>query len=393
MKTGVADPAPHENSQVEGCQLDQPKDTNYGEWMLVTKKKKSIQLGRNVGNISPSQQVDVSSKPTKGKKGFFNSSQVPFNPELTFQFKAGQASGAVGTVDNNLEPCDFGGVHTHNRHADGAKCSSNVSPSALSRGNDALEQRTTQVKEKGKAILPSHDKKNSQSKGRKSLKRPNPDPPSRKKSFSPKGSSNSSNVPLRSPLSSFTFNEVGDLAQEQSHCHPERGDSSDQSCSDDHAGEFRRGINGSMEAHPANNPNKRENWVCEAGSSGMGLNPESMVEVSNGCGTNLEGGSTRVERAQEAIGNASLGGIRVVDTGEESDRLQGIGSLPSGEFSHVEVVPNSQPSQEMRPAPVLQGGHPGNSDIFDSVEAGMDGVQGPAEEFGMEHDCHIQNGN
>ena len=83
----------------------------------------------------------------------------------------------------------------------------------------------------------------------------------------------------------------------------------------------------------------------------------------------------------------------MVDTGEESDRLQGLGSIPSGEFSHIEVVPNSQPSQEVRPALVLQRGHPGNSDVYDSVEAGMDGIQGPAEEFGMEHDCHIQDGN
>ena len=162
VKTGVVDPASHVDFQVEGCQLDQPKDINYGEWMLVTKKKKSIQLGRGVGNKNPSQQLDFSSRLTKGKKGFFNSSQIPFNPELTFQFKAGQASGAVGTMDNTLESRDLGRVHTHNRRADGAKCSSNVSPTALSCGNDAhSEQRTTQVKEKGKAILLSHDKKSS----------------------------------------------------------------------------------------------------------------------------------------------------------------------------------------------------------------------------------------
>ena len=183
------------------------------------------------------------------------------------------------------------------------------------------------------------------------------------------------------------------MVQEQSHCHPKRSDSSDQSCSDGHVRVVRRGIYGSMEAHPSDNLNKRENWVCAARPSDMGINSESMVKVSHGCASNLEGGSTRVERAQEAIGNASLGRIRVVDTGEESDRLQGLGSIPSGEFSHIEVVPNSQPSQEMRPAPVLQGGHSGHPDIHDCVEAGMEGVQGPAEEFGMEHDCHIQNGN
>ena len=393
VKTGVVDPAPHEKSQDEGCQLDHPKETNYGEWMLVTKRKKSSQLGRRVGNMNPSQQADISSRSNKGNIGLSNSSQVPYYPELTFQFKAGQTSGAVGSADNNLEPCDFGGLHTQNRHADGAKCSSNVSPSTLSRGKDDLEQRTTLVKGKGKAILPPHDKKISQAIGRKSRKRPNPDPPSRKKSLSPISCPFSTHVPLRSPLSSLTSNGVGDLAQEQSLRHPERDIRADQSCSDGHDGELRRGINGCLEAHHADNSNKRENRGCEAGSSGMGLNPKSMVEVSNRCAINLEGGSTRVERAQEAIGNASLGRIRVGDTGEESDRLQGIGSLPSGEFSHIEVVPNSQPSQEMRPAPVLQGGHSGHPDIHDSVEAGMEGVQGPAEEFGMEHDCHIQNGN
>ena len=54
VKTGVVDPASHVDSQVEGCQLDQPKDINYGEWMLVTKKKRPIQMGRGVGNKSPS---------------------------------------------------------------------------------------------------------------------------------------------------------------------------------------------------------------------------------------------------------------------------------------------------------------------------------------------------
>ena len=68
--------------------------------MLVTKKKRPVQMGRGVGNKSPSQQPDFTSRPTKGKKGFFNSYQIPFNPELTFQFKAGQASGAIGTMQN-----------------------------------------------------------------------------------------------------------------------------------------------------------------------------------------------------------------------------------------------------------------------------------------------------
>ena len=148
-----------------------------------------------------------------------------------------------------------------------------------------------------------------------------------------------------------------------------------------------------MEAHSSDNPNKCKNWELAVGPSGMGNNSESMVEVSHGCASNHDEGSTRVERAQKAIGNAPLGRIRMVDTGEESDRLQGLGCIPPGEFSHIEVVPNSQPSQEVRSALVLQRGHTGNPDLYDAMEVGMGGIQGPAKEVGMEHDCHSQNGN
>nr|XP_023928684.1 uncharacterized protein LOC112040023 [Quercus suber] len=53
-KTSVADPASHGASHdAESC-LDQPKDTNYGEWMLVTKRKRPVHTGRRTGNKSPS---------------------------------------------------------------------------------------------------------------------------------------------------------------------------------------------------------------------------------------------------------------------------------------------------------------------------------------------------
>lgn len=42
---------------------------------------------------------------------------------------------------------------------------------------------------------------------------------------------------------------------------------------------------------------------------------------------------------------------------------------------------------------VLQRGHSGNSELYGDVEAGMGGIQGLAEEVGMEHDCHRQDGN
>ena len=73
----------------------------------------------------------------------------------------------------------------------------------------------------------------------------------------------------------------------------------------------------------------------------MGGNTKPMVEVSHRCTTNLGGRSTGVEQAQKAIGNALLGQIKMVDIGEKSDRLQGLGYISPREFSHLEVVPNS----------------------------------------------------
>ena len=83
----------------------------------------------------------------------------------------------------------------------------------------------------------------------------------------------------------------------------------------------------------------------------------------------------------------------MVDIREKSDQLQGFGCNPFGELSHIEAVPNSQPSQEMRSALVLQRGHSGNPDLYDGVEAGMGGIQGFVKEVRMKHNCHSQDGN
>ena len=265
--------------------------------------------------------------------------------------------------------------------------------SSISGHDGQLDQKATQVNRKGKATLASHDKKSPYVKGKKSLKHSTPDSPSSQISALPEGSSNLANVSLRTLLSLFAFNGVGNMSQKQGHYYPRRGASPDQSCSDEHVGVVRRGLNCSMEAHFSNNSNKCKNRELAVGPSGIGSNIKPLVEVSHGCATNLDGGSTRVERAQEAIGNASLGRIRVVDIGEKSDQLQGFGCNPFGELSHIEAVPNSQPSQEMRSALVLQRGHSGNPDLYDGVEAGMGGIQGFVKEVRMKHNCHSQDGN
>ena len=53
-KTSEVDPVSHAASHDDGNCMEQPKDTNYREWMLVTKKKRPVQMGRGIGNKSPS---------------------------------------------------------------------------------------------------------------------------------------------------------------------------------------------------------------------------------------------------------------------------------------------------------------------------------------------------
>ena len=124
----------------------------------------------------------------------------------------------------------------------------------------------------------------------------------------------------------------------------------------------------------------------------MGKDTKSMVGVSHGYAANFGEGSTGIEQVKAAIGCAPLGRIRVANTGEESDRLQGVGDRVSGEYADVETVPDSQASHKVRSALVLQRRNSGDLELHDGVETELGGFQGPAEEVGMKHDCFNQNG-
>ena len=58
----------------------------------------------------------------------------------------------------------------------------------------------------------------------------------------------------------------------------------------------------------------------------------------------------------------------------------------SGEYAYDEVVLDSQPSQKVRSTFVLQRRNSGDLELFNSVEAGLGGIQGSAKEAKMEHD-------
>lgn len=186
---------------------------------------------------------------------------------------------------------------------------------------------------------------------KKILKRANPESASQLSlSPSPPGlvsdASSTHGASWSSPINSSNL-RLGNLVQGQSGNHSRRAGCADQSCTNDHNGEFRGGAPSSLEKPVSTNSSQWEKWNSGGGSSGVGINTKPMVEVHHGLATNLGGGSRRTEQAKKAISGATLRQIRLVGTGKEGDRLQGSGLGTPGEHPHNEAVPNGHSSQEV----------------------------------------------
>ena len=103
-------------------QTEQTKqfDPNFGDLMLVTKRKNPVRTRQNRGTNLPHQQLNPIAKETEGKEGNLNT-LTPFNPELTFQFKAGPSLRAVEAseaFDVALTSSKFGDIHTQAKHGE-----------------------------------------------------------------------------------------------------------------------------------------------------------------------------------------------------------------------------------------------------------------------------------
>ena len=117
--------------------------------------------------------------------------------------------------------------------------------------------------------------------------------------------------------------------------------------SNEHTGVVRRGLTCSLETHLPDHANQCINGKPSPGSSIVGKDAKSMVEVPHRYTTNIGKGSLGLEQAKAAIGCALLGRIKLACPREESDRFQGVGVNISGEYAYDEVVLDSQPSQKV----------------------------------------------
>ena len=182
------------------------------------------------------------------------------------------------------------------------------------------------------------------------------------------------------------------MAPKQGHFGPRRSDCTNQSVLHDAAGLLRPRNESCMEEPLFDHPFQPKNGNSGARSSGMGLNSKPIVAFLDRNFHDHNGGSNGVEQAKEAISNTSLERIRMTSPRKESDRHQVISNNSYGEYSHDEVVPDSQVDFEMRSPCVLQRGDSRNIEVPGTMEAELDGNHGRSEKFRVEFDASGNDG-
>jgi len=124
---------------------------------------------------------------------------------------------------------------------------------------------------------------------------------------------------------SSSSDRVGNEAQESSNPHTKRENSTKQSISNRHPRVVREGIKGSMEEFIPNHPSQPQNGGSCIWASSLGLNTQSVVEVSYRYPPDNRERCKGLEQAKKAIGSASIGRIKMVGAEEESYRhIRGI---------------------------------------------------------------------
>ena len=293
----------------------------------------------------------------------------PSSPDLTFQFKSGPSFRVVDEAiasDKTLPSSKFGELHTLSKHGDRRKEKQCVSQTSTSNALNTHSSQTSIVgNKKAKLSRSIRDKKNLSTSSSKAQKRANPEPDSYP------------NPNHGLPLILLPFAShggVSDLVQEQGHNNPRRSDSSDKGSPNGHHGLVRRGVSSSLEAHLPNYHNQHKSREHSFWITKHRREPKSVVEIPHGHSINLRKGSLGVEQAKVAISCAPLRRIGLACRREESDQFQGVDINTHGECTYVEVVPESQSSQEVRSSSLLQRIDLGDIELLGGVEVEPGGI-------------------
>nr|POE68411.1 uncharacterized protein CFP56_20721 [Quercus suber] len=191
-------------------------EPNFGEWMLVKRKKRTAQFGRGRGTKISHPQQEVSSKVTKDITNPFDNSLTNFKLDVTFKFNAGQTKGDVGTDFNTSESREIT-CHTQHIKDTTAIISGEASLHSLV---DVIKSQPQKVGSlRGKPIISPRERRNPISSSSRALKRPNP--------YSVRNQIQHVDHGARQPPLPFSDHyRVGNMVSQQSHSHPRRGDCS-----------------------------------------------------------------------------------------------------------------------------------------------------------------------
>lgn len=142
-------------------------DPNYGEWMLVTRKKHQVRNKQGQGTKLVNQQVGSTSKSTKGSLGTQNNQLTHSTSDKTFLFKAGKSQ-SVEAREGRVPNVSTSEIET-------CQDDPTTSNSPLNSGlGHQLSQRDGTVNKKARAMRSPHDKKHLLIKEFKLLEHPSP---------------------------------------------------------------------------------------------------------------------------------------------------------------------------------------------------------------------------
>ena len=139
---------------------------------------------------------------------------------------------------------------------------------------------------------------------------------------------------------------VGNLVQEPSGGSP-RDNSSDKSDADGNFEMVRGRAETGVEVSISHNTRKYKTGGSSFGAQCMDSHAQSVVEIPHGCAEDLVGSVGGVEQAKEAIRGASLGRIRVDHSREEAGGFQRDGHSTLGKSPNSETDPNYGSGVEM----------------------------------------------
>ena len=208
------------SSNIAEKQIPHQNDHNYGEWMIVTRKRNPIRTGRNRGVFPPTKAEIPNCSGTKGNAGNQATNMPTYNPDVTFRFGASASHLPEKTMGTSPIPSDFREMYTRKKNGAGQNSSVHIPMDpTVSQKSDQLQGL---MSTKPKSAKTNRDKKLSKTKGSIGLKRPNPsaENSSKPQRSSPSGTNQKLVHGKQPTVFSSCSAGLGNMASEQGHSGP-----------------------------------------------------------------------------------------------------------------------------------------------------------------------------